>query len=234
VLPNAWDVATAKAVLAAGFAVVATTSWAVAAALGYEDGERAPADEMLAAAARIARSVEVPVTVDAEAGYGMQPSELVAALRDAGAAGCNLEDTEWPAKTLRDPDRHAEWLTAVREAAFRQGYPLVINARIDAFFHPFLADERSPQDEFVADAVRRANAYLEAGVDCVYPICLWEMGPLRHFMSQVSGPVNITREPTAPSIAELSALGVARVSWGPLLQWDAMARFQEQLASLRD
>jgi 2-methylisocitrate lyase-like PEP mutase family enzyme len=233
-LPNAWDVATAKAVVGAGFAVVATTSWGVAATLGYDDEEQAPTEEMFAAATRIARSVEVPVTVDAEAGYGMQPSELVAALRDVGAAGCNLEDTEWPARTLRDPDLHAEWLRAVREAAFGQGYPLVINARIDSFFHPFLADEGSPQEEFVDDAVRRANAYLEARVDCVYPICLWEMGPLRRFMSQVSRPVNITREPTAPSIAELSALGVARVSWGPLLQWDAMARFQEQLASLRD
>jgi 2-methylisocitrate lyase-like PEP mutase family enzyme len=234
VLPNAWDVATARAVVAGGFPVVATTSWGVAATLGYEDGERAPADEMLAAAARIARDVDVPVTVDAEAGYGMQPSELVAALRDVGAAGCNLEDTEWPAGSLRDPDRHAQWLKAVCEAAFEQGYPLVINARVDVFFHPFLADESGPQEGFVAEAVRRANAYLEAGVDCVYPICLWELNALRRFMSEVSGPVNITREPQAPSIAELSALGVARVSWGPLLQWDAMARFADQLASLRD
>jgi 2-methylisocitrate lyase-like PEP mutase family enzyme len=234
VLPNAWDVATARAVVAGGFPVVATTSWGVAATLGYEDGERAPADEMLAAAARIARDVDVPVTVDAEAGYGMQPSELVAALRDVGAAGCNLEDTEWPAGSLRDPDRHAQWLKAVCEAAFEQGYPLVINARVDVFFHPFLADESGPQEGFVAEAVRRANAYLEAGVDCVYPICLWELNALHRFMSEVSGPVNITREPQAPSIAELSALGVARVSWGPLLQWDAMAHFADQLASLRD
>ena len=233
-LPNAWDVATAKAVVAAGYPVVATTSWAVADALGYEDEERAPSDEMLAAAARMAKSVEVPVTVDAEAGYGMEPAALVAALREAGAAGCNLEDTEWPSRNLRDPDRQAEWLTAVREAALAKDYPLVINARIDAFFHPFLADEGGPQDEFVTEAVQRANAYLEAGVDCVYPICLWEMNALRRFMSEVSGHVNITREPTAPSLSELSALGVARVSWGPLLQWDAIARFKEQLASLRD
>src|SRR5215204_5370008 len=91
-LPNAWDVATARAVVAAGFPVVATTSAGVAATLGYEDHEGAPGDEMLAAAARIASGVEAPVTVDAEAGYGMQPEELVAALRSAGAAGCNLED----------------------------------------------------------------------------------------------------------------------------------------------
>jgi 2-methylisocitrate lyase-like PEP mutase family enzyme len=227
-------VATAKAVVAAGFPVVATTSWAVAATLGYEDGERAPADEMLGMAARIAGSVDVPVTVDAEAGYGMEPAELVAALREAGAAGCNLEDTEWPAGSLRDSGEQAKWLTAVRGAASAEGYPLVINARVDAFFHPFLTDESAPQGEFVAEAVRRANAYLEAGVDCVYPICLWEMESMRRVMSEVSGPVNITREPHAPSIAELAALGVTRVSWGPLLQWETMARFQEQLATLRD
>src|SRR6266513_4929567 len=122
VLPNAWDVATARAVVAAGFPVVATTSGGVAATLGYEDQEDAPADEMLAAAARIARGVEVPVTVDAEAGYGMQPAKLVAALRSAGAAGCNLEDTDHAAGILRDPDRHAEWLRAVRAAASEAGY----------------------------------------------------------------------------------------------------------------
>src|SRR5256885_5899840 len=130
-LPNAWDAATARAVVAAGFPVVATTSGGVAATLGYEDHEGAPGDEMLAAAARIARGVEVPVTVDAEAGYGMEPTELVAALRSAGAAGCNLEDTDHAAAGLREPDRHAAWLRAVRHAASEEGYPLVINARVD-------------------------------------------------------------------------------------------------------
>src|SRR4051794_4806980 len=109
-LPNAWDVATARAVVAAGFGVVATTSAGVAASLGHEDHEEAPGDEMLAAAARIARGVDVPVTVDAEAGYGMRPAELVAALRGVGAAGCNVEDTDHAARGLRDPDHHAEWL----------------------------------------------------------------------------------------------------------------------------
>src|SRR4051795_1807284 len=103
-LPNAWDVATARAVVAAGFPVVATTSGGVAAVLGYEDHEGAPADEMLDAAARIARGVDVPVTVDAEAGYGLEPAALVAALRSAAVAGCNLEDSDYAAGTLRDPD----------------------------------------------------------------------------------------------------------------------------------
>src|SRR3954452_3958438 len=136
-LPNAWDVVTARAVVAAGFPVVATTSAGVAAALGYDDHEGAPGDEMLAAAARIARGIDVPVTVDAEAGYRMDPADLVAALQAAGAAGCNLEDTDHAAGRLRDPDRHAEWLAAVRRAASEAGYPLVINARVDVFLEGF-------------------------------------------------------------------------------------------------
>ena len=234
-LPNAWDVATARAVVAAGFPVVATTSAGVAATLGYEDHEGAPADEMLAAAARIVRGVEVPVTVDAEAGYGLEPSELVAALRSAGAAGCNLEDTEYPAATLRDPDQHAEWLRAVRQAASEAGYPLVINARVDVFLWPLLAGAGpGTQEELVPDALRRANVYLEAGADCVYPIVLWETDALRRFAADVRGPWNVVRLPQAPSLAELAALGVARVSWGLLLHRDAMARFEEQLASLQE
>ena len=234
-LPNAWDVATARAVVAAGFPVVATTSGGVAATLGYKDHEGAPGDEMLAVAARIARDVDVPVTVDAEAGYGMDPAELVAALRSVGAAGCNLEDSDYAAGSLRDPDRHAEWLRAVRQAASEDGYPLVINARVDVFLGPFLAGAGpGTQDALVPDALRRANAYLEAGVDCVFPITLWETGPLRRFASEVRGPLNVVRLPQAPSLAELAELGVARVSWGILLHVDAMARFEEQLSSLRE
>jgi 2-methylisocitrate lyase-like PEP mutase family enzyme len=234
-LPNAWDVATARAVVAAGFPVVATTSAGVAGTLGYADHEGAPGDEMLAAAARIARGVDVPVTVDAEAGYGMEPAELVAALRSAGAAGCNLEDTDHATETLRDPGEHAEWLRAVRQAAAEDDYPLVINARVDVFLGPFLAGAGpGTQEALVPEAVERANAYLEAGVDCVYPIVLWEQDALRRFMSEVRGPVNIVRLPQAPSPAELAALGVVRVSWGLLLYAGAMARFEEQLAALQE
>jgi 2-methylisocitrate lyase-like PEP mutase family enzyme len=233
-LPNAWDVMTARAVVAAGFPVVATTSGGVAATLGYEDHEGAPGDEMLAAAARIVRGVEVPVTVDAEAGYGMEPGELVAALRTIGAAGCNLEDSDYAAGSLRDPGRHAEWLAAVREAASADGYPLVINARVDVFLHPFLAGAGAgTQAELVPEALRRAHAYLEAGVDCVFPIVLWEADALRHFMSDVRGLVNVVRLPQAPSLAQLSEMGVARVSWGVLLYRGALARFEEELASLQ-
>ena len=232
-LPNAWDVATARAVVAAGFPVVATTSGGVAATLGFDDHERAPAEEMFAAAARIARGVEVPVTVDAEAGYGMEPTELVAALRSAGAAGVNLEDTDHVAGGLRDLDRHVKWLTAVRRAASEDGYGLVINARVDVFIGGFVAGAGSgTQEELVPEALRRANAYLEARIDCVYPIALWETDALRRFTSEVRGPVNVMRLPQTPSLAELATLGVARVSWATILYRDAMAHFEGQLASL--
>jgi 2-methylisocitrate lyase-like PEP mutase family enzyme len=230
-LPNAWDVPTAKAVVAAGFPVVATTSVGVAEALGYED-HGAPGDEMLAAAARIAEAVDVPVTVDAEAGYGIDPADLVSALRSGDAAGCNLEDSDHG--SLRDADAQAAWLRAVRQAAADDGYPLVINARIDVFFGPFLAGaDPGTQAELVPEAVRRAQAYVEAGVDCVFPIGLWETDALDAFMAEVQAPVNLVRVPQAPSLAELAALGVARVSWGPFLYWQSMARLSEQLASLQ-
>ena len=234
-LPNVWDVATARAVVTAGFPVVATTSWGVAGSLGYEDHERAPADEMLAVAARIAHSVDVPVTVDAEAGYGMDPAELVAALKTAGAAGCNLEDTDHAAGALRDRGERAKWLAKVREAASADDYPLVINARVDVFLGPYLAGaEPATQIDLVPEAVDRANAYVEVGADCVYPVALWEPNALTRFMAGVDAPVNVSRVPQLSSLQAVVALGVSRVSWAIFLCEEAMAHFRERLTSLQD
>jgi 2-methylisocitrate lyase-like PEP mutase family enzyme len=232
VLPNAWDVSSAQAVVAAGFPVVATTSGGVAAALGFEDHEHAPSDEMFAAAARISRSVDVPVTVDAEAGYGMEPRDLVAALKDVGAAGCNLEDSDHAAGELRDPVQHAEWLGAVRQAASEQAYGLVINARIDVFLADILGGSETPQGELVQRALDRAHAYVEAGADCVFPIGLWETDALRAFVAEAPTPVNVLRTPRAPSLRDLAAAGVARISYGSLLHRDAMGTFGGVLESI--
>ena len=233
VLPTAWDVASARAVAAAGFPVVATTSSGVAASLGSEDHERAPGDEMLTAAARITTGVNVPVTVDAEAGYRMEPTALVARLKEMGAAGCNLEDTNHAAGELRDPAQQADWLRALRAAASDQGYGLVINARIDVFLSAFTSGaEGKRQDELVNEALRRAHAYAEAGADCVFPILLWEPDALEGFLTDAPGPVNVLQIPPAPSRAELAQLGVARISYGGLLHHDAMERFGGHLESL--
>jgi 2-methylisocitrate lyase-like PEP mutase family enzyme len=228
-LPNAWDVATARAVVAAGYPVIATSSGGVAAALGYQDHEGSPPGEMLAADARIVRGVEVPVTVDAEAGYGLEPDELVSALREMGAAGCNLEDSVHAAGTLREVAKQAAWLRAVREAADGQGYRLVVNARVDVFLSRL---GTVPQDQLVEEALERARAYLEAGADCVYPIALWHEGALATFVRQTPGPVNALASSRAPSVPRLAELGVARVSYGTALYREAMERFQSILASL--
>ncbi|GAA3585465.1 isocitrate lyase/phosphoenolpyruvate mutase family protein [Kribbella ginsengisoli] len=232
-LPNVWDAATARAVVTAGFPVVATTSGGVAATLGYEDQEGAPAEEMFGAAARVVRAVEVPVTVDAEAGYGMEPTALVAALQSLGAAGCNLEDTDHRNGGFRTTDQQATWLAAVRRAAVEADYPFVINARVDVFLGPLLAGaDAEALAKLVPEAVERGTAYAEAGADCVYPIGLWEPDALQDFIEQVGSPVNVVRLPQTPPLDQLAALGVARVSWGPFLHYAAMAGFADQLGSL--
>ncbi len=204
VLPNAWDADTAKLVEAAGFAAVATSSVAVAAALGFADGEQAPADEMFAAARRIASAVSVPVTVDAESGYGLSGAELAGRLSDAGAVGCNFEDTDHATGGVRPVAEQVERIAALRDAA---GDGLVINARVDSFRGV------DPKDH-LADGIARARAYLDAGADCVYPIHLRTPEVLAAFVQGVGGAVNAPAWPGSPGLGGLAELGVARISLG--------------------
>ena len=204
VLPNAWDADTAKLVEAAGFPVVATSSVAVAAALGFPDGEQAPADEMFAAARRIAKAVSVPVTVDAESGYGLSGAELAGRLSDAGAVGCNFEDTDHATGGVRPVAEQAERIAALRDAA---GDGLVINARVDSF-------RGVDPKEHLADGIARAKAYLDAGADCVYPIHLRTPELIAEFVQGVGAAVNAPAWPGSPGIDGLAELGVARISLG--------------------
>jgi 2-methylisocitrate lyase-like PEP mutase family enzyme len=224
-----WDAASARAAAAAGFPVVATSSGAVAETLGYGDHEGAPATEMLAAAARIIRAVEVPVTVDFEAGYGMAPAGTVEALEGIGAAGCNLEDTDHATGILKEPGRHAEWLAAVRDAAAAKGYGLVINARLDVFINDGGA---TPPPELLEEAVARGLAYVAAGADCVYPILLTARDTIAAFVRAVDAPVNILPLPAAPSVSELAGLGVARISYGTMIYRRTMEPLGEILPEI--
>jgi 2-methylisocitrate lyase-like PEP mutase family enzyme len=185
VLPNVWDAASAKIVAEAGFPVVATASAAISAMLGYPDGEGAPWQEMFAAAGRVARAVSVPVTVDAEAGYGMEPRELVDRLLEIGAVGCNLEDTDHRAGGLADAGVHAGRLAAIRAAASDARIPIVINARADTF----LPRSGVPEQERVAEAVRRGRLYLAAGADCIYPIGVSHERDIATLVAELPGPV---------------------------------------------
>jgi 2-methylisocitrate lyase-like PEP mutase family enzyme len=227
VLPNAWDAASAKIVAEAGFPAVATASNAIAAMLGYPDGEGAPWEEMFAAAGRVARAVSVPVTVDAEAGYGMRPRELVDRLLDIGAVGCNLEDTDHRSGGLTDAAAHAAWLAEVRAAADEAGVPIVINARVDVF----LPGAAVPESERVAEAVRRGTLYRDAGADCVYPIGVRGRADLEALVAGLPGPLNgnVGPELELPTLREL---GVARVSYGPRFYHAGMAGFRSAVQEL--
>jgi 2-methylisocitrate lyase-like PEP mutase family enzyme len=207
VLPNAWDVASARLVVKAGFPVVATSSGAIAATLGYEDDDSMPVDEAFGVIGRIARSVSVPVTADVEAGYRLSPVELVERLLDAGAVGCNLEDGDHHGGAdLVDVGEHAERLSAVRHAATEAGVDIVLNARVDV-----LRLEGNRRDLF-EEAVRRARLYLQAGADCVFPIRLADDEPIGEFVRRVEGPVNVVAA-GAPPLERLAQLGVKRVSY---------------------
>jgi 2-methylisocitrate lyase-like PEP mutase family enzyme len=211
VLPNAWDPPSARRLAATGAAALATTSVGVAEALGYEDGEVTPAEEMLAAVGRIAAAVDVPVTADLEAGYGLSPDELVAGLLEAGAVGLNQEDTDHTTGRLADPDTHAERLAAIKDAGRRAGVDVVLNARVDSFLR---AAPGADPEAVLDDAVARGRRYAEAGADCVYPYAARGKAAIRRLVEEVGAPVNIVAVPTGLGRSELAELGVARVSFG--------------------
>jgi 2-methylisocitrate lyase-like PEP mutase family enzyme len=226
VLPNAWDAASARAVVEAGFAAVATSSVAVAHALGYEDGEQTPAAEMFAAIARIARAVDVPVTADIESGYGLEPPEVAQRLLEAGAVGCNLEDTDHRSRTLRDPNVQLERLNAFKAAARAAGVDVVLNARTDVFLR---AAER-PLEE----AIRRGRLYLESGADCVFPIGAGDEPTVTALVDGIPSPVNVIAGfRGAPGWQRLRDIGVRRISYAGRMFRAVMTDHQQRLTALR-
>lgn len=207
-LPNAWDVASALAVTAAGFPVVATSSRAVAQVLGETDDDSSDPDLLFSYTSRIARAVAVPVTADLQGGFRLSPAELVDRVLDAGVVGCNLEDTDHHGDgVLLDADRQASYLAEVRAAADRGGVHIVLNARVDTFIRQF-----GDPDGRVDDAVRRARLYLSAGADCAYPIAVPTAPEAAALVAAVPGPLNLLARRDGLSIDELTQLGARRIS----------------------
>jgi 2-methylisocitrate lyase-like PEP mutase family enzyme len=213
VLPNVWDVASARIIEESGFRAIATSSAGVAFSLGYPDGQKISRDEMLAAVARIARAVKVPVTADVESGYGKAPEDAARTARDvigAGAVGMNLEDVSGDsARPLAELPLQLEKIRAVREAASNLNVPLVLNARTDVYLLG-VGEPGSRYDE----TVRRLSAFRDAGADCVFVPGLQDAAIIGRMVSDLKCPVNILAGPGAPSLPELHRLGVARVSLG--------------------
>jgi 2-methylisocitrate lyase-like PEP mutase family enzyme len=229
VLPNAWDPPSARRLAAAGAAAIATTSAGVAWALGREDGERTPGEEMLAAVGRIARAVDVPVTADLESGYGLEPEALVGALLEAGAVGLNLEDTDHRRGVLADVGVHSERLAAVKEAGRTVGVDFVLNARVDVF----LRAERNGDPSVMDEAVRRGRRYAAAGADCVYPIGVRGRDAIRRIVDELDVPVNVLAWPGGLGRGELAELGVGRISFGSVLMDVALDAAVAHVAAFR-
>lgn len=223
---NVWDVISAKVVAdIPGTDALATASHSIAASRGYEDGENIPVDEMIEEVRRIAAATDLPVSADLEGGYG-NASETVRKAIGAGIVGANIEDQMKPfAEAVAQVE-------AIMKAAAAEGVPdFVLNARTDVFLR---AGDR-PQDEVLAEAIERGNAFLEAGAPVVFvPGKLSEEQVAA--MSEVFGPQRLTviGIPGTPSLQRLTELGVARVSFGPLSQRVALTALAELVESVHE
>ena len=213
VLPNAWDVMSARIFEQAGFAAIGTTSGGIANSLGYADGQNVSRDEMLQVVGRIAEAVRIPVTADMERGYGDAPEEIADTARAviaAGAVGMNLEDSTGDSTNpLSDLNLQTERIRAVVEAADHIGIPFVLNARTDVF----LAAVGAPETR-LAHTVERLNAFHKAGAASLFAPGLKDAEIIGKLAREITGPLNILAMAGTPAIAQLEKLGVARISVG--------------------
>jgi 2-methylisocitrate lyase-like PEP mutase family enzyme len=212
VLPNVWDVASARILEEAGYGAMATTSAGIAFSLGYPDGQKISREEMLASVARIVRAVKVPVTADVEAGYGNRPEDAANTAREvieAGAVGVNLEDATDQPGQLVELSLQLEKIRAVRETGLKSALLLVVNARTDVY----LEQVGAPETRYDA-TVQRSLAYRDAGADCVFVPGLRDAQTISQLVRDVQCPLNILAGPGSPPVPELEKLGVARVSLG--------------------
>jgi 2-methylisocitrate lyase-like PEP mutase family enzyme len=232
-LPNAWDVASARIFEDAGFPAIATTSAGVANSLGYSDGQKISRQEMLEVVHRIAEAVQVPVTADVEAGYGTSPDEIAETTREviaAGAVGMNLEDgDEGRPDFLADLKRQEKMIRAVLEVSQRAGVPLVLNARTDVFLYSM-----GPAETRLARGMERLKAYRAAGAQCLFAPGVKDKDTIAQIVRGVGGPLNILATVGTPPAAELQRLGVARVSLGSGPMRSTLGFLKRMILQLRE
>jgi 2-methylisocitrate lyase-like PEP mutase family enzyme len=232
-LYNAWDAGSAKSILDAGAKAIATSSWSVAAAQGYGDGEAIPIELAEQIVGRIAATVDIPVTVDFEGGYSEDDGELAAnisRLLDLGVIGINFEDRIVKGLGLYSVDRQARRMAAIRKAAEQKGIDLFINARTDVFF-----EHGEDAAQAVGEALDRAKAYTAVGASGFFVPGLVDDALIGQICEGVSLPVNVMVMDGVPSNARLSELGVARISYGPIPYIRAMkALGQEARTTMND
>jgi 2-methylisocitrate lyase-like PEP mutase family enzyme len=225
-LYNAWDAGSAKSILAAGARALATSSWSVAEAQGYRDGEAIPIALAEQIVARIAATIDAPITVDIEGGYSENDCELagnVSRLVNLGVIGINFEDRVVKGTGLYDIDRQAGRISAIRKAAEQKGIELFINARTDVFF-----EHGDGAAEAIGEALARAKAYAAAGASGFFVPGLVDDALIGRICESVSLPVNVMVMEGVPSNARLAELGVARISYGPIPYIRAMKALEQE------
>jgi 2-methylisocitrate lyase-like PEP mutase family enzyme len=213
VLGSVWDVASAIVFERAGFRALGTSSAGIAYMRGYPDGEVISRGEMLEAVAEIASRVDIPVSADMETGYGQSPEDVAETCRlvlEAGAIGVNIEDTTGdPERPLVDLALQCEKLRAVRRMGEAFGVPIVVNARTDGYWLKLWNDERR-----LRESIERCNAFREAGADCLFVPGATDPKVVAVLAREIRGPLNILASPGCPTVPELAAMGVRRVSQG--------------------
>lgn len=215
ILFNIWDAGSARALAEIGAKAIATGSWSVAAAHGYADGENLPLPLVIANLARIAASVDLPVTLDLESGYGQTPGEVKVVAEQviaAGAIGINFEDQITDEDQLYSVEAQSARIAAIRQAADEAGIALFINARTDIFLN---AEPAAHSAAHLEAAIMRAAAYAEAGANGFFAPGLADAALIEALCEQVLLPVNIMLTANTPPLRQMAQLGVARISYGP-------------------
>jgi len=227
VLFNIWDAGSAKAVATGGAKAIATSSWSVANANGFSDGEQTPLTLAIENLRRIVGATDLPVTIDLESGFGDTSEvvgETIGLAIDAGAVGCNLEDS-FPANgKLRETVDQADRIRRARQTANATDIHFFINARTDVFFQRPPAEH---DDAMVAGAIERARAYAEAGADGLFAPGLVDITLIARLAEVVPLPLNIMVGDATPPVRALAEHGVARVSYGPRPYLRAMMALEE-------
>lgn len=226
VLFNIWDVGRAKAVESTGARALATSSWAMA--NGYEDGERMPLDLAIENLARIVRATDVPVTIDLESGYGGEPDAVARTVErsiEAGAVGCNLEDSDPATRALRSISEQVARIEHARKAAKAKQLRYFINVRSDVFLAR--TTPQANDEERIATVLERSKAYAAAGADSLFVPGLINGASIKRVAEESSLPLNVGFDDEAPPLPELASLGIARLSRGPRPYISMMKKLEE-------
>ena len=226
VLLNSWDIGSSKLIEASGFKAIATTSMGIAASLGYPDCQVITLSEMIEVITGIVNGVQVPVTVDIEAGYGNNLNEIIESVKKiiaTGIVGINIEDSIDLSPVLIDEIEFCERISAIRSLSDSMGFRLVINARTDSFY-----TSSGSLQEKLSVSIKRGNKYREAGADCIFVQPVWDKETISTLVKEINAPINILANPKVgvglpPSVSELQDLGVARLSLGSALMKATLA-----------